>query len=204
MYCAKCKFTSFDYPVACPKCGVEWNALKEKLNLAWISTPGYDWLADGQPDGSRTLDTVSTASEPTESPFAFEDMGKSEPQAASLQELSFDEFEEVNIGVADNDPFALKRNPAAQQDFELEGFQTDPAGDGMPEVSLNDDELADTLLNQEIDDIAGLELDLDELTDASLQKMESKSNTPGDSGDLSLDDLDLELEDLVQEASRKR
>jgi hypothetical protein len=204
MYCAKCKFTSFDYPATCPKCGIEWNALKEKLNLAWISAPGYDWLADDQSNGSRTPTTASTVSETTESPFAFEDMGKSEPQAASLQELSFDEFEEVNIGVADNDPFALKRAPAAQQNSDLEDFLTDPADKGMPEVSLSDDELGNTLLNQEIDNIAGMELDLDELTDASLQKPESKSNIPDNNGDLSLDDLDLELEDLVQEASRKR
>jgi hypothetical protein len=202
MYCSKCKFTSFDHPSACPKCGVEWNVFKEKLNLSWITAPGYDWIAGGQAHAPENHDGSAADPETASSSFPFEDQLKTPSRSASLQELSFDEFEEVNIGEADNEPFALNKQHPAHADPGLDDFLTDSPAAEMPEVSMTDD-LGDTLLNQ-VDDVANLELDLDEFSDEVPQKAEQDPIARDDSTDFSLDDLDLELEDLVQEASRKR
>lgn len=44
MFCSKCKFTSFDHLLRCPKCGFEWKKIREDLQLSWLQTPGYNWF----------------------------------------------------------------------------------------------------------------------------------------------------------------
>jgi hypothetical protein len=197
MYCSACKFTTFDHPSACPKCGVNWLPAKEKLNLGWITTRGYDWLVEGgafhaaepMTEGGEAMETIDTT--------FMDDQIMGDSPGSGLQELSFDDFEEVSIGEADNEPFALKltgRKESSPAPLIGEG------GKGMPEIEMKDSDLGSTLLSQEIDDIAGMDLNLDEMTESA----ERKSGHRMETGDLSLDDLDLELEDLVKEAGRNK
>jgi hypothetical protein len=196
MYCTKCKFTTFDHSLSCPKCGLEWNALRERLNLAWITAPGYDWFGNGAA-GAALAGTDEADLETIDPGVLFEDQLKAESPV--LQELSFDEFEEVNLGVADNEPFSLKNAPPAGKD-------QDHSAGSMPEIELSgseDADLDDTLLGREVDDIATIELDLDEQPVPAQPSNGRTTNTHFAAEELSLDDLDLELEDLVQEAARK-
>jgi hypothetical protein len=200
MYCSACKFTTFDHPSACPKCGVDWLSAKEKLNLGWITTQGYDWLAEGGTfHAAEPLETDGVAMD-TIDPSFMEDQVTVDAPGSGLQELSFDDFEEVSIGESDNELFALKKT----------GFkESSPApvidhGDqGMPEIEMQETDLGGTLLSQEIDDLAGMDLNLDELTETT-PGAGGMSGHQMETGDLSLDDLDLELEDLVKEAGRSK
>jgi hypothetical protein len=200
MYCSACKFTTFDHPSACPKCGVDWLSVKEKLNLGWITTNGYDWLAEGGTfHAAEPAETDGVAMD-TIDPSFMEDQVTVDSPGSGLQELSFDDFEEVSIGETDNELFALKHTGRKESS---PAPLIDAGGLGMPEIEMKESDLGNTLLSQEIDDLAGMDLNLDELTEATPVAKRTTVHQM-ETGDLSLDDLDLELEDLVKEAGRNK
>jgi len=44
MFCAKCKFNSFEHLSKCPNCGFDWKEAREALQLAWLQSEGYNWF----------------------------------------------------------------------------------------------------------------------------------------------------------------
>ncbi|NCC25760.1 MAG: hypothetical protein EOM25_11305 [Deltaproteobacteria bacterium] len=44
MFCKKCKYHSSDHLNACPKCGQDWQSIRERLNLAWVRESNFLWL----------------------------------------------------------------------------------------------------------------------------------------------------------------
>lgn len=54
MFCAKCKFNSFDHLSKCPKCGLDWKDAREALQLAWLQSEGYNWFQQQPPKTAAT------------------------------------------------------------------------------------------------------------------------------------------------------
>lgn len=228
MYCSKCKFTSFDHVPVCPKCGLDWKDSRDKLNVTWLTGVGFNWFS-GKPSTGPDEEEIFTGSAQagsdgkktsSEDTFAFDQptggsaMNQTQStgagQTATLGELSFEEFEEVNIGEADHrsspqvetltefeeDSLELTPEPASMPSadesmLEVEEFSSSaPAAQPMQELESLDQDLG-SVLNEEAK-TEGDE-DLEPFDDLNLDTAPEAGKT--DLSDISLDELDLELEE---------
>ncbi|MFW6235153.1 MAG: hypothetical protein ACOC24_00050 [Desulfovibrionales bacterium] len=181
MHCTKCRFNSFDHALTCPRCGNDWGKQRETLNLGWITSATFDWIGEENSVGAGAATASASASQGA---------GESEYQETGIEELSFDDFEEVNLGQVSSEATNSSHDSFEDIDLSLEG----DVGESMPEISLveDDDDMESTILGKED---AGLDIDLEDL-----QAQGTSSDL--DDEEISLDDLDLELDDLI-ETSKK-
>lgn len=61
MFCAKCKFNSFDHLPKCPKCGFDWKESREALQLAWLQSEGHDWFRPPSPKAAPDVQDAFSA-----------------------------------------------------------------------------------------------------------------------------------------------
>jgi len=63
MFCIHCKYTSFDYLPACPRCGRDWTREKKALNL--------DWVVASAPESKHQRQIKDSTSQSASPSYAF-------------------------------------------------------------------------------------------------------------------------------------
>lgn len=120
MFCSKCKFTSFDHLLRCPKCGFEWNKIREDLQLAWLQAPGYNWFQHAEK--LYQFDTQPTTATDQSPDYSFDVQDR--PVGIVLPEThQVLLIEEVDLAVHSSDPKDKLPQPNTKT------AQASPAGD---------------------------------------------------------------------------
>ncbi|MFO7800778.1 MAG: hypothetical protein R6V55_00630 [Desulfovermiculus sp.] len=81
MFCIHCKYTSFDYLPACPRCGRDWTREKKALNL--------DWLVASAPESKHQRQIADSTSQSPSQSYAFASQGR--------QNISRDQSQERDL-----------------------------------------------------------------------------------------------------------
>lgn len=95
MFCIHCKYTSFDYLPACPRCGRDWTRGKKALNL--------DWVVASAPESKHQRQIADSTSQSPPPGYAFASQG---PQ----KNISLDQSQERDLSP---DPYSSAAQSSA-------------------------------------------------------------------------------------------
>ncbi len=179
MFCISCKYTSFDYLPACPRCGQDWTREKKVLNL--------DWVVQSAPESKHQRQIADPTSHSPSQSYAFASQG---PQNIFLhqrpeQPLSPDPHKNPDLSPATSQAFDQGSQPESTQpgqaSSELEEDDLDfPDLDDMlasqtSSSASNQSQEAHSAEDEEILDLGALVTDLG-LEDKTVDKQGSPSS----------------------------
>jgi len=140
MYCAKCKYTSFDHVSACPKCGRDWEEERKTLNLDWLVPSSW------KPEKASSQTASAGASSGTE--FAFSAAAHDEAAQDQQKPMQTSAF----LDLADSgDTAELVYDLSSSDDQAEASDQTAETAAGEHEATTADDEI---VLDFDTDELA--------------------------------------------------
>jgi hypothetical protein len=65
MYCPRCKYTYSDQLDICPRCGADWQEVRQRLELDWLGLGTQNWLGEHTgPWDSKSTERANLGSGP--------------------------------------------------------------------------------------------------------------------------------------------
>ncbi|WP_456325164.1 hypothetical protein [Desulfonauticus submarinus] len=152
MYCAKCKYTTFDHFDNCPKCGKSWQEEKEKLGLGWLN------FVLGNFSDLETQELEETKISPKEKKFEFEN---NEESAFSLKqetpvEKSKDEHAPLLEANITSDSNISNESEEMEIEFSPENIFEEPSSKDTEEpiFNISQDEHDDEITSELLEDLS--------------------------------------------------
>ncbi|SDN23603.1 hypothetical protein SAMN04488516_101131 [Desulfonauticus submarinus] len=151
MYCAKCKYTTFDHFDNCPKCGKSWQEEKEKLGLGWLN------FVSGNFSDLETQELEETKISPQEEKFEFEN---NEESVFSLEqetpvEKSKDEHAPLLEANITSDSNISNESEEMEIEFSPENIFEEPSSEGTEDsISTASQDNHDEIMSELLDDLS--------------------------------------------------
>lgn len=151
MYCAKCKYTTFDHFDNCPKCGKSWQEEKEKLGLGWLN------FVSGNFSDLETQELEETKISTKEEKFEFENNEESvfSSEQETPVEKSKDEHAPLLEANITSDSNISNESEEMEIEFSPENIFEEPSSEGSEDsISTASQDNHDEIMSELLDDLS--------------------------------------------------